>query len=149
MTTPHKLPYAEDCNYWQTGQSSADNWIDEAKKEIMVVGGKILGDAYGNDATTGRSAYMIQFKLGDEPFKIVWPVLPTRRGSQRAAQIQAATMLYHDVKARCVSAKVLGAKTAFFSYFQLPDGRSASEATSEQLAEALPSMFRLQLTQRD
>ena len=137
------LPYAEDINYWKTGTSSPDTWIDRAKAEIKAAGGKMLGDAYGNDATTGRSAYMLQFILEGEPFKIVWPVLPARGGNARAAQIQAATMLYHDVKARCVSAKVLGGKAAFFTYIQLPDGRNASEVATPDLVNHLPSMFKM------
>lgn len=148
MTT-HKIPFAEDCNYWQSGKSAPDTWIDKAKREITGVGGKLLGDAYGNDALTGRSAYMIQFKLGDDHFKLVWPVLQSRSRNQKAAQIQAATMLYHDVKARCVSAKVLGVRAAFFTYLMLPDGRNASEASSEELVAALPAMLRPQLTQKE
>ncbi|MCB0122322.1 MAG: hypothetical protein KDE58_08775 [Caldilineaceae bacterium] len=136
------LPYAEDVNYWKSGQSSPDAWIDKARREIKNAGGKILGDAFGNDATTKRSAYMLSFQFGDDVFKAVWPVLPSRTANDRAARIQAATMLYHDVKARCVSAKVLGGRVAFFSYIQLPDGRSAAAV---ELDDALPMLFRPQL----
>lgn len=133
-----KLPYAEDINYWQTGQTAADTWIDKAKKEIKSAGGKVIGDVFGNDALTGRSAFMIQFSFGQDAFKLVWPVLPSRSGKERAARIQAATMLYHDVKARCVSAKVIGNRAAFFTYILLPDGQSAA---SVELTEVLPALF--------
>lgn len=142
MTANPKLPWAEDVNYWQTGKSSPDSWIDKAIKEIASVGGKVLGHAYGSDIQSGRSAYMLQFQLNGEQFKISWPVLPSRGRNQKAAQIQAATMLYHDAKARCVSAKVLGGRAAFLTYLQLPDGRNASEATATDLVDALPAMFR-------
>jgi hypothetical protein len=139
----HELPYAEDCNYWKSGQSSPDTWLARAVKQIEGVGGAVLGEAFGRDATTGRAAYMLQFAISRDHFKLVWPVLPTRTGNEKAARIQAVTMLYHDVKARCVSAKVLGARATFFTFLQLPDGRSAAEASAPELVAALPAMFRL------
>lgn len=138
------LPYAEDVNYWQTGKSSADKWIDNAQREIKSIGGTIHGWAFGSDAQLGRAAYMIDFQLGQDRFKIVWPVLPTRGGKNEAsARIQAATMLYHDVKSRCVTAKVMGGRTAFFSYIMLPDGRTAANVSSPELNRSLPAMFLL------
>lgn len=142
------IPYAEDVNYWQTGKSSPDTWIDNAQREIKSIGGKILGWAFGMESSTGRAAYMLEFELTGERFKIVWPVLPTRSGKNEvSARIQAATMLYHDVKARCVSAKVIGKRTAFFSYLMLPDGRTAATVATPELAIQLPEMFQVrQLT---
>ena len=132
------LPYAEDVNYWKTGRSAPDVWLDRAKREIEKAGGRALGEGFGSDATIGRSAYMLAFELGGDRFKVVWPVLPSRSEDERAARVQAATMLYHDVKARCVSAKVRGARAAFFSYLLLPDGRTAVEASVPELADAVP-----------
>lgn len=137
-----KTLYAEDMNYWQTGKSAPDSWIESARREIVGAGGKILGWAFGAEGTTGRSAYMLEFDLDGERFKIVWPVLPTRSGkNEQAARIQAATCLYHDVKARCISAKVLGKRAAFFSYLMLPDGQTVAHATAPELARQLPAMF--------
>jgi len=143
-----KLPYAEDVNYWQTGKSSPDTWIDNAQKEIKAIGGKILGWAFGMESGTGRAAYMMEFELTGERFEVVWPVLPTRSGKNEAsARTQAATMLYHDIKARCVSAKVIGKRSAFFGYLLLPDGRTAAHVATPELAIALPEMFQVkQLT---
>lgn len=138
-----KLPYAEDINYFKTGTSAPDTWLDKAMSEIQAAGGKATGRAFGEDMTSKRSAFMLQFTLDGEAFKLVWPVLPTRGSNARAAQIQAATMLYHDVKARCISAKVLGGKAAFFTYIQLPDGRNASEVSTPDLVNHLPSMFKM------
>lgn len=76
-------------------------------------------------------------------FKLMWPVLPSREGNVKAARIQAATMLYHDVKAKVVTAKVLGTRAAFFQYLLLPDGRSASEATTPELANQIPQLLAL------
>jgi hypothetical protein len=144
-----KLPYAEDVNYWQTGKSSPDTWIDNAQKEIRAIGGKIHGWAFGTQYTSPpRAAYMMEFELSGERFKVIWAVLPTRSGKNEAsARIQAATMLYHDIKARCVSAKVIGKRTAFFSYLLLPDGCSVAHVATPELMNQLPEMFRIkQLT---
>lgn len=137
-----KLPYAEDVNYWQTGKSSPDTWIDNAQAEIKAIGGKVLAWAFGMEAATNRAAYMMEFELAGERFKIVWPVLPTKSGKNEAsARIQAATMLYHDVKSRCVSAKVIGRRSAFFSYLMLSDGRTAGNVATPELEDRMPALF--------
>ncbi len=71
--------------------------------------------------------------------------VPTRKGNERAARIQAATFIYHDVKARCVSARILGKRAAFFTYLMLPDGRTAAQAAAPELLVALPAIFRPQM----
>jgi hypothetical protein len=68
-------------------------------------------------------------------------VLPSEKGNELAARRQAATMLYHDTKAKCLSAVVLGTRIAFFSYLLLPDGRTAAEASFPELAEGIPDLF--------
>lgn len=88
---------------------------------------------------------MLAFKIGGDRFKIHWPVLPSKGGHERAARVQAATMLYHDVKARCISAAVLGARAAFFSFLMLPDGRAVIEVSTPELMQAIPSIFAPQL----
>ncbi len=142
----HKQLYAEDVgHYWKTGTSSPDTWIDKAKREITSVGGRIEQEAFVSDAD-GRSAFMLGFTIGSDAFRAIWPVLPTRtKGNERAARIQAATMLYHDVKARCVSAKVLGARAAFFTYLMLPDGRTAAQASTPELGERFPKLLSVEL----
>ncbi len=123
-----KTVYAEDVNYWKTGQSSPDTWIDRAKGEIIA----------------GRSAFMLSFSFGDDVFKAVWPVLSSKTKNEKAARIQAATMLYHDIKNSCVKVKVFGARVAFFHYLMLPDGRNASQASNEDLAQMFPKMLTVQ-----
>ena len=128
-----KLPYGESINYWKTSRSGSDIWIDRAKAQIEKFGGKVLAEGFGSNAE-GRAAFMIGFQMDSEKFKAVWPVLPTEyEKDQKAARVQAATLLYHDVKGKCISASVLGARTAFFSYLMLPDGRTAIEATEKEL----------------
>jgi len=136
-----ELPYAEDIgHYWQTGSSSPDTWIEKAKKQIEEVGGSINADAYGSMGS--RAAFMIAFSIGNDKFKVVFPVLDSRSGKTGAAKRQAATMLYHDIKAKCMVASVLGAKTAFFSYLMLPDGRTASEVATPELAQNFPLLLK-------
>ena len=136
--------YAEELNYWQTSTVSPDTWIDKAKKLIAGFGGRIIGDAFGADGD-GRAAFMIAFEISGDRFKIVWPVLKSRSGNEKAARRQAATFIYHDVKAKCLSATVLGARSAFFSYLLLPDGRTVSEASDSEVIRLLPSIVRLEL----
>lgn len=133
-------PYAEEVNYWRTSRSAPDTWMTRAKREIAKAGGQVLGDATGTDATTGRTAFMLAFAFGADRFKVVWPTLVSKAGDERAARIQAATMLYRDVKARCVSAKVMGVRAAFFSYFMLPGGRTTSQVAVPELVEVLPRL---------
>jgi hypothetical protein len=127
-----ELPYAEDVNYWKSGTSSPDAWIERAKRQVESLGGKILMEAFGKDASE-RSAYMLAFEIEGERFKVVWPVLPSKSRNEKAARIQAATMLYHDIKARCLTAVVMGTRSAFFSYLLLPDGRMATQADDDEL----------------
>ena len=136
--------YAEDVNYYKTGTSAPDTWIEKAKSEIKAAAGKVHGEAFGSEAATGRAAFMLEFEFSGERFRAVWPVLPCRAKSaanERAAKVQAATMLYHDVKARCISAKVLGVRTAFFSYLMLPDGRTAAQVATPEVAQMWPRML--------
>jgi len=136
------LPYAEDINYWRTSKSAPARWIERAKQEIEEAGGTVLGDGFGSDATAGRSAYMLAFRLGGTPYKVIWPVLPTKTPDDSlAARVQAATMLYRDIKARCITAKVLGMRSAFFSYMLLSDGRTATEVSEPELLNAIPRLL--------
>jgi hypothetical protein len=140
MNKQSKVVYAEDVPYWKTSQSSADAWLDKTKREITDINGKILAEAFGVDAT-GKSAFMLAFGIGADQFKLVWPVLPSKTGNSKAAKVQAATMLYHDVKAKVVTAKVMGIRAAFFNYLMLPNGQTASEASSQDFLSLVPQMM--------
>jgi hypothetical protein len=134
------MTYAEDVNYWQSSTTSPDTWLGKAKTEILRAGGRPGAELFGNDGQ-GRSAYMLEFELAGERYRAVWPVLPSKTRNERAARIQAATMLYHDIKARCVAAKVLGGRAAFLTYLLLPDGRTAADASTPELAERWPKLL--------
>jgi hypothetical protein len=134
--------YAEDINYWKTGRSAPDAWLKKAKAQIVKLGGTVLAEGFGNDVGSGQAAYMLGFEIEGQRFKVLWPVLPSRSGEERSARIQAATLLYHDVKARCISATVLGARVAFFNYLVLPNGRTAAEMTGPHLLNVLERISR-------
>ncbi len=132
------LPYAEEINYWKSSKSSPGSWIEKASGQIENLGGKVLTHAFGQDSSAGRSAYMIMFEIGIDAFKVIQPVLPTRKKEDIAAKRQAATLLYHEVKSRCLRAVISGSREAFFQYMLLPDGRTTAEATIQELMEGVP-----------
>lgn len=134
-------PSAERCNYWKTSRTSPDVWVDMTLALIEQFEGEVLASGYGHERQTGRAAYMIRFRVADETFRMTWPVLPTETGDEVSARRQAATMLYHDVKAKCVSAQVLGARVAFFAWLELPNGQPACQLTDAQLLDEVPRML--------
>lgn len=136
MATLPELPYAEDVAYWRTSTSDPDTWMHRAKKVIEDLGGRVEAEGFG--ASGDRAAYMLAFTFGEERFKLVWPVLPSYAGRVADARRQAATLLYHDIKAKAISAVVLGKRAAFFSYLSLPDGRTAGEVANPELAAYFP-----------
>ena len=133
--------YSEDVNYWQSGKSSPDSWLEKAKKEIRAVGGQVVGSGSFSEDITGRAGFMLAFRLDGEDFAIKWPVLRSKSGNHLSAQRQAATALYHEVKAACVKLKFLGARSAFFAYLMLPDGRTASQASAPKCVAILPALI--------
>jgi hypothetical protein len=137
-----ELPLAEEINYWKTSSSSPDKWLEKAAEQIEKLGGKVLTYAFGNDPEINRQAYLMQFKIGDDDFKVIWPVLPTRSDRDSlAAKRQAATLLYHDIKNKCLNARIRGHRRAFFEYYMLPDGRTAPDASFKELKQGLPQQL--------
>ena len=133
----NELPFGEDIgHYWQTSQSPPGVWLDKTRKLIEGLGGAVLAEGFGS--VENKAAYMMAFKIGEDNFKVGWPVLPSRTGKVQASKRQAATLLYHDIKAKVMTASVLGARVAFFSYMLLPDGRSSSELAEPELLNAFP-----------
>lgn len=135
------LPHAEDVNYWKTSKSSPDTWMERSRRQIEKLGGEVLAEGFGSEPGMGRAAYMLAFELDGERFKVVWPVLPSKTGNERAARVQAATLLYHDIKARSISSAVLGTRVAFFSFLALPDGRTAADIAAPELVRLTPTLL--------
>jgi len=131
--------YAEDLNFWKTGRSDPDSWIIKTKKQIEALGGIIKAEGFG--MSEGKAAFMIAFNIKEDSFKIVWPVLPTYKGGEeKAAKIQAATMLYHYIKGICLYSLIVGPRTAFFSHFMI-DGKRTSEYTNAEIAKMIPQFL--------
>ncbi len=136
------LPYGEDVKvYWGTSQTAPDTWLDKAQREIVRANGETLMRGMISDLERGVAAYMLSFRFGEDEFKVVWPILPSKNGKEKTARIQAATMLYHDIKARSVALRVQGARAAFFGYLLLPDGRTAAQASTSELMAGVPELL--------
>ena len=70
--------------------------------------------------------------------EVVWPVLRVKKPEdQAAARIQAATMLYHECKARALAAAVFGVRAAFIGNLVLADNRTVVETSTPELTEHL------------
>lgn len=132
---------AEHVNYWKTSKSAPDTWIDRTKNLIEQLGGRVLMEGFGNEPTSGRAAFVLAFEIDGDQFKVVWPVLQSESKNEKAAKVQAATMLYHDIKAKCISSAVLGKRVAFFSFLMLPNGRNITELAAPDLMQDIPEMF--------
>ncbi len=88
---------------------------------------------------------MLAFSLNGDRFKIIWPVLPSKCEDEAAARRQAATMLFHDVKAKCVAAQVLGGRMAFFCYLSLPDGRIVGHLAAPEIMNQVPKLLTVEV----
>ena len=133
--------FAEHANYWKTSKASPDSWLEKTIGLVEQFGGTVLASGFGNEHMAGRAAYMIRFSLFSETFRMVWPVLPSESGDTFAARRQAATMMHHAVKARCIESQVVGSRVAFFAWLELPDGRAAFQLANNQLLEESPRML--------
>lgn len=134
------LPFAEDVNYWRTGKSPAEMMLERAERVIVKLGGDVTLLARGR--YDGRTAYCIQFDLGDDSFRIVWPVLESKydypdENFNRNAERQAATLLFHDTKARALRASIFGAQRAFIEFLILADGSTIDQRGPDILEQAV------------
>lgn len=141
MTTATDLPY------WKTGRSSPDQWLDKAKVQVEAAGGEVTETALAMQY--GRTVVLLGFAMDGDNFRLVWPVLEHEPCDNQAAVRQAATMLYHDVKARCVAVRVKGARWAFHAELVLPDGRLSGDLTDGEMLKLLPPMCRQPLLTHD
>ena len=91
---------------------------------------------------------MFEVRFGEDCFRVIWASLKSKWENESekpafrtAARRQAATSLYHDVKARGLRYKHVGARVAFFEFLLLPDGRCAGELAAPELLKAVPKML--------
>jgi len=125
---------AEGFPYWKTSKSSADSWLEKCETEIKRAGGSVAASGFINSAISG-SAYMIEFDLDSNRFRLVERVLDSRSGDSKAAKVQAATTMYHDLKGRMISARRKGARTVFLAELVLPSGQTVGEMDQGAFAD--------------
>lgn len=128
------LPNAENLNYWKTSKTSPDSWIDKAIREIEKVGGEITAYYFAHTPEFG-AAYRLDFTFEIDNFRAIWPVLPSKNDDNKAAKIQAATMLYHDIKGRMIAVKVFGFRYAFLNFYILPNGKPLSALGNDEIQD--------------
>lgn len=138
------MKYANEVDYWKTGQTrTPEQWIALAVKQLEDHGATNVVTASGDN--DGRHCFMMQFMLAGQQHRIIWPVLPVRwtdsESDKRAAKVQAATVLYHEVKHRCVVATRYGSQFGWFAYQQLPDGRTVQQLSSDELMRGVPEVM--------
>ena len=122
--------YAEQVNYWQTSRTAAATWTIKTLRLITALGGEVQRHAFASEQ--GRSAFMVEFTIEGQPYRMVWPVLAPKGGNLNAAEIQAATAMYHAVKNAVVNAKFIGARAAFFPFLQVGNGQVAADLTGPE-----------------
>ncbi|MEM1339839.1 MAG: hypothetical protein AAGF96_18910 [Bacteroidota bacterium] len=116
----NELPIANDMSYWKTGKSGVETWLDRTEKLIESVNGDIHSRIIGKNQ--GKEAIMFAFSIGKDYFRMFWPVLkPIHDKDKVAAQRQASTMIYHDVKSRINRIRIFGPRVAFSDYLLLGD----------------------------
>jgi len=130
---------ADDVNYWRTSTTAPATWLDRAKKLISDSGGDVEREGFISEKR--GAAYILAFSFGNDYYNVIWPVLaPRDTKHMSAARIQAATALYHEVKACCVKLKFVGARAAFFAYLMI-NGRPAAELAAPELVSAVPALL--------
>jgi len=141
-----KKPIPEKLRYWDTGSSSPDTWIDKTIKILKEYGAEFHRRAHGEDMTLGQEAFMLEFSIEGDHYRLVWPVLEPKQEKDRGkARRQAATMLHHDVKARIMYATVHGTRNAFLPMLMVPDssGRHLpmGQVVTPELTDRIPKML--------
>lgn len=142
-------PFAENLNYWKTSSAAPDTWLDKAEALIESYGGEVVSRGIGRQ--DGQEAIMFEIVFGEDRFRIVWASLKSKYAGEdeksafrTAARRQAATMLYHDVKARGLRYRIAGARVAFFEFLTLPDGRCVGELAAPELLKMVPKMLTME-----
>ena len=78
-----KKEFAEECNYWKSGNSSPDSWLEKSVKLIRENDGKAI--SFASAFSQDKSVFMITFELEGQQYKIIWPVVKSKSGNDKAA----------------------------------------------------------------
>ena len=126
------LPFAEEMPFWKTSKSGIESWMDKVEKLITNSGGFVTTRMAGK--FKGVEGIAFAFTMEGEDFRITWPVLPTKKEDDRSAAMrQAATMIYHDTKARCNRLAIFGPRVVFMDYLVLENGKTTTETENLDL----------------
>lgn len=132
----------EKLPYWKSSSTGPDKWLEKTEKLIERYGGEVIQRMQGIDYKSGKSGFMITFKLEGDLYRISFPVFePKNQNDRRAAQIQAVTMVYHAVKANLIASMILGARAVFMGQLLLKDQRTLSEVANPE--ERINDLFLL------
>ena len=134
------LPQAEDINYWKTSKCSPDSWLEKTEAIIERLGGEVLVRARGN--SQGRKAFLLEFAFGPDKYRALWPILPTETvANEYAAERQAATLLFHDVKSRALKFHIFGSRLAFFDFYMIDKSRTIGQLSNPDIIDYMPKML--------
>ena len=147
MAEVQQLPHAESLNYWKSSTSSAQSWLDKTEALIEGFGGEVSVVAKGKQ--DDRVVFVMEFEFYPDRFRAVWPVLPPRGGDIKAAERQAATMLFHDVKARTLRVAVMGPRTAFLDFLLVESGMTLAQLSSAELQRGVPPLLTARAGEND
>lgn len=131
-----ELPYGEDVPYWKTGRTDPSTIIAGVVSMIEDYGGTVTQELQGRVGS--RAGFLIEFFLEGDDYRVAWPVLESKKGAgteRIAAMRQAATFIKHDVKAKLLSASVIGVKAAFSPYLITEQGVTVMEHLSQGISD--------------
>lgn len=127
----NELPFAKNLSYWKTSQSDPDKWLDKTEKIINEIGGEVHTRFFGTFNKV--SVCIFGFNIGNDNFRMTWPILPVDTDKEKAAaRRQTATLIYHDTKAKINSVKIFGPRIGFANYLITEGGKTVSEIVSQQ-----------------
>ncbi|MGV6816180.1 MAG: hypothetical protein ACWA44_02790 [Thiotrichales bacterium] len=133
------LPLAEDMPYWKTSKSGVEGWLDKTEKLIEQIGGQVDTRIVGKSG--GREGILFGFFIEGDAFKMMWPVLPTKKPEDRSsATRQCATLIYHDTKARINRVRIFGARVVFSDWLVLDNGKTLAEQGHNALPAAIQNI---------
>ncbi|MGB5941253.1 MAG: hypothetical protein WBG71_00060 [Leeuwenhoekiella sp.] len=133
------LPLAEEMPYWKTSKSGVESWLDKTENLITSIGGVVDTRIVGKSG--GKEGIMFGFIIDNDPYKMMWPVLPSKNEKDKAAALrQCATLIYHDTKARINRIKIFSPRVVFADWLVLDTGKTLAETNNKDIRGFLSSM---------
>lgn len=139
------LPFAEEMPYWKSSKSSVSTWQDRTEMEVARHGGAVVAIGKSRDPSTGHTVFIVDFINAAQRFRAAWPVLESKwknpsEADLKAAEVQAITSLYHDIKARSLRVRLFGFRSAYIDFLLLPNGMTLSQASGDEMEHYLKAL---------